>query len=575
MSKQSDKPALIHPARPLVILASLGLVAVVLSWRAVDLQVLDKEFLQSQGDARHLRVVRIAAHRGMITDRHGQPLAISTPVDSVWANPQAVVAAGEQWRLRGAELARLLGLDVDYLWQRIMSRAEREFVYLKRHVHPERAQRIMALGIPGISLQREYRRYYPAGEVAAHVVGFTNVDDQGQEGIELAYDAWLRGLPGSKRVLKDRLGHIVEDVESISAPQPGKDLRLSLDLRLQYLAYRELKTAVRLHRARAASALILDARSGEVLAMVNQPAYNPNRREGLRGERYRNRAVTDVFEPGSTVKPFTVAAALEAGRFRPDTRIDTAPGYFRVGRDTIRDVVNYGRIDVTTVIQKSSNVGASKIALALPAEQLWGIFSGVGFGSLTGSGFPGEVSGLLTDYWRWRDIERATLAFGYGLSVTALQLAQAYAVLAADGHLRPVSFLALQEPPPGEQVMAAATARQVVAMMESVVTRQGTGHLARVRGYRVAGKTGTVQKSGRDGYSDEHYVSLFAGVAPASDPRLVMVVVIDEPRGEEYYGGRVAAPVFASVMAGALRLLGIAPDDVPAVHQRVAAVEVM
>ncbi len=573
MSRKRKAPPLIHPARPALILATLAVAALVLCWRTLDLQVLDRDFLKAQGDARHMRVVRIAAHRGMITDRNGQPLAISTPVDSVWANPRELEATPGQWR----QLAALLEANPAQLRQRVERRAEREFVYLKRHVNPDLAQEVMALAIPGISLQREYRRYYPAGEVAAHVVGFTNVDDRGQEGIELGYEQWLRGRPGSKRVLRDRLGHIVEDVESISEPLPGKDLRLSLDLRLQYLAYRELKTAVRLHHARAASAVILDARTGEVLAMVNQPSYNPNDRRRLRSDHYRNRAVTDVFEPGSTVKPFTIAAALEAGRFRPGSRIDTSPGRYRIGHNTIRDVVNYGTIDLTTVIQKSSNVGASKIALALAPEQLWGMFSRVGFGALTGSGFPGETSGMLSDYWRWHDIDRATLAFGYGVSVTALQLAQAYAVLADEGRFHEASFLPLTEAPASRQAMRPATAREVVTMMEAVVNRHGTGQLAQVRGYRVAGKTGTVQKTGREGYSDERYLSLFAGVAPATDPRLVMVVVIDEPGDGEYYGGRVAAPVFATVMTGALRLLGIAPDDVPARHgrQRVAAAEVM
>ena len=567
------KTSLIHPARPALILAGLAAVAGVLCWRALDLQVLDRAFLKAQGDARHMRVVRIAAHRGMITDRNGQPLAISTPVDSVWANPRELEADPAQWR----RLAALLEMDPAQLRQRVARRAGREFVYLKRHVNPDRAQEVMALGIPGVSLQREYRRYYPAGEVAAHVVGFTNVDDQGQEGIELAYEKWLQGRPGSKRVLRDRLGHIVEDVESIRESVPGRDLRLSLDLRLQYLAYRELKTAVHLHRARAASAVVLDARSGEILAMVNQPSYNPNDRRHLRSDRFRNRAVTDVFEPGSTVKPFTIAAALEAGRFRPDSRIDTAPGYFRVGRNTIRDAANYGTIDLATVIQKSSNVGAGKIALALAPEQLWGMFSRVGFGALTGSGFPGEAGGVLGDYWRWHDIDRATLAFGYGVSVTALQLAQAYGVLADGGRLHEASFVPLTEAPETRQAMQPATARRVLAMMEKVVNRHGTGYLARVNGYRVAGKTGTVQKTGRDGYSDERYLALFAGVAPASDPRLVMVVVIDEPGDGEYYGGRVAAPVFARVMTGALRLLGIPPDDVPARRggQRMAAAEVL
>ncbi len=570
MTQDGEIP-LIHSARPLIVLAAMLAVVAVLGWRLLDLQVLERDFLQSQGDARHLRVMQIAAHRGMITDRHGQPLAISTPVDSVWANPGEVLEApldAERWR----RLAQLLGTEVDALQGRILARKGREFVYLKRHLDPDRARRVMALGIPGIYLQREYRRFYPAAEVTAHVVGFTDVDDRGQEGIELAYDDWLRGRPGRKRVLKDRLGHVVEDVERLQEAVPGRDLRLSLDLRLQYLAYRELMTAVRVHGARGGSVVVLDARSGEILAMVNQPAYNPNNRQRLRSEHVRNRAVTDVFEPGSTVKPFTVAAALETGRFRPDSRIDTRPGRLRVGHNTIRDETDHGLIDVTTVIQKSSNVGASKIALALEAEQLWRVFTQVGFGALPGSSFPGEVSGLLTDYWRWHEIERATLAFGYGLSVTTLQLAQAYAVLADGGLRRPASFLALEEIPAGEPVLRPATARQVVTMMETVVGTGGTGRLAAVRGYRVAGKTGTVQKAGPGGYAEERYVALFAGMAPASEPRLVVVVMIDEPQGEVYYGGQVAAPVFARIMTDALRLLGIPPDGVGGGRQHMAAV---
>ncbi len=554
-----QKAQLIHPARHAIVLGILGCAVLVMVWRAFDLQIVDTDFLQGQGDARHLRTIAVAAHRGMITDRNGEPLAISTPVDSVWANPGEMQASDGQW----LALGRLLGLDAGYLRERVASRAGREFVYLKRRLNPEVAREVMALGIPGVSLQREYRRFYPAGEVAAHVVGFTNIDDVGQEGLELAYDEWLRGTPGRKRVLKDRLGRIVENVERVAEPAPGKDLKLSLDLRLQYLAYRELKTAVRLHKARSGSAVILDAATGEVLAMVNQPSYNPNSPSRPGGGQYRNRAVTDVFEPGSTVKPLTVAAALEAGKYRPDTIIETAPGRFRVGRNMIRDSANYGAIDVTTVIQKSSNVGASKIALSLDPEQLWGMFSRVGFGSVTGSSFPGEAGGKLSDYMGWHEIEQATISFGYGLAVTTLQLARAYAVLADHGRLKPASLFPVTDAVRAEQVLSPGVAAQVVSMMESVVTRRGTGLLAHVRGYRVAGKTGTVQKTGRGGYSDERYIALFVGMAPASDPRLVMAVVVDEPRGEEYYGGRVAAPVFSSVMTGALRLLGVPPDDVP------------
>jgi len=552
------KRTMIPPLRLAVVLGALVLAALVLVGRAVGLQVLDREFLKGQGEARYLRSLTIAAHRGMITDRNGEPLAISTPVDAVWANPQDLAAAADQL----PRLARVLDVGLDTVRSRVLGN-NREFVYLRRHVPPDLARRVMALKIPGISLQREYRRYYPDGEAAAHVVGFTNVDDVGQEGMELAYDQLLRGRNGAKWVLKDRFGRVVENVRSIREPSPGHDLALSIDRRLQYLAYRELKAAVQLNQARSASAVMLDVRTGEVLAMVNQPSYNPNNRGSLRGARFRNRAVTDVFEPGSTIKPFTVAAAFDAGAYRPDTVVDTSPGYFHVGRNTVRDATNYGAIDVTTVIEKSSNVGASKIALSIGPDRLWDMFSGVGFGVATGSRFPGEVSGLLTDFRGWGEIERATLSFGYGLSVTALQLAQAYMVLADRGRVKPVSFVPVADPRISGHAIKERTAKQVLRMMETVVSNKGTGALARVRGYRVAGKTGTVQVATDGGYSDEHYVSLFAGIAPASDPRLVLVIVIKDPQGSEYYGGRVAAPVFSTVMTGALRLLGVTPDDVP------------
>lgn len=544
--------------RLLWVLSVLGVAAALLVWRAVDIQVLHREFLQEQGDARHLRVVAMPAHRGMISDRNGEPLAISTPVDSVWANPRELLAARAQW----PRLVRLLRLDAATLQRHLVKRIDREFVYLKRAVSPELAQQVVALGVPGVSLQREYRRYYPAGEVAAHVLGFTNVDDTGQEGIELAFDEWLRGTPGSKRVIKDRLGRVVENVEGVSEPVPGKDLTLSIDRRLQYLAYRELKAAIQSSGARAGSVVMLDVKTGEVLAMVNQPSFNSNNRASLRGDFYRNRAVTDVFEPGSTIKPFTVAAALEAGKYRSHTVIDTTPGFYKVGRHVVRDIHNYGIIDVSTVIQKSSNIGATKMALAMEPKQLWSIFSRVGFGMSTGSGFPGEMAGLLSDYKSWREIDRATLAYGYGLSVTPLQLAQSYRVLADDGQIKPVSFVRTDTVHQGEQVMRPEIAVQVRAMMEAVVDEGGTGTAADVLGYRVGGKTGTVHKSEAGGYAENRYLALFAGLAPVSRPRLVMVVMIDEPAGSEYYGGLIAAPVFGKIMAGALRLLDIAPDDV-------------
>lgn len=560
-AKQSQKkPVLIHSFRHGVVLGAILLAVGLLVWRAVDLQVSDSEFLQGQGDARHLRVVDVPAHRGMITDRNGEPLAISTPVDSVWVNPQELMTASAEW----PRLARLLQLDIDDLSQRLMTRQRREFVYLKRRISPDLAQQVMGLGISGVFLQREYRRYYPAGEVAAHIVGFTNVDDAGQEGLELAYDNWLQGVSGSKRVIKNRLGHVVEDVESIKVPEAGKTLRLSIDRNIQYLAYRELKTAIRDHHARSGSIVILDVKTSEVLAMVNQPSYNPNNRATLKSSHLRNRAVTDVFEPGSTMKPFTVAAALESEKYLPRSSINTAPGYYRVGRDTVRDMRNYGKLDLTGILVKSSNVGASKLALSLAPEKLWDLYSRVGFGSLTHSGFPGEVSGLMTDPWKWSDIDHATLSFGYGMSVTSLQLAQAYTVLANAGVMSPVSFLALDGvPSQQEQVMDKEVARRVLTMMEAVVSKEGTGARADVAGYRVAGKTGTVHKSDVGGYSEERYLSLFAGIAPVSDPRLVAVVMINEPRTEAYHGGQVAAPTFSRVMAGALRQLGVVPDDLP------------
>jgi cell division protein FtsI (penicillin-binding protein 3) len=557
MSNDNNKTG--YPRRLLFVKGVLLVGVAALVWRMGDLNLNQREFLQGQGDARYLRTVAIPAHRGMITDRNGEPLAISTPVKSVWANPQELSQAREAW----PKLAGLLEIPVHDLEQLLTRRKDREFVYLRRRVRPELADKVMALRVPGVALQPETRRYYPTGEVTAHVVGFTNVDDVGQEGIELMMNQRLRGTPGSKRVLKDRLGRIVENVESISEPRAGDDLQLSLDRRVQYLAYRELKAAVQRHHAKAGSAVVLDVTTGEVLAMVNQPAYNPNNRSDLSSARFRNRAVTDVFEPGSTMKPFTISAALESGRFRPTTPIDTSPGRLRLGGFTIRDSHDYGRIDVSTVIQKSSNVGASRIALALEPRRLWDMLSRFGFGYDTGSGFPGEAAGMLAAYQDWGEVRRATISYGYGLSVTPLQLARAYAILAADGLQRPLSFFKLDREnlPAGRQVLEPRVARQVRAMLERVVQRGGTGTRAAVAGYRVAGKTGTVRKASPSGYTEENYLSVFAGMAPASRPRLAMVVVVDRPDDGEYYGGVIAAPVFSRVMEGALRLLDVAPDD--------------
>lgn len=548
----------------LLLLGAAGLV-----WRSIYLQWVNQDFLQNQGDARHLRVMELAANRGVIMDRNNEPLAISTPVDSVWVNPKVFLANVSKGGM--AQLAQLLEMKPAELKQKIGQRADREFVYVKRRVAPELAQRVEQLGLAGVALQREYRRYYPMAEVAGHLVGFTSVDDEGQEGIELAFEEQLRGIRGAKRVLRDSLGNVVENVESIAEPQPGKDLVLSIDRRIQYLAYRELKAAVQTHRAKSASAVVLDVQTGEVLAMVNQPAFNPNNRAGAGTDHYRNRAVTDLFEPGSTMKSFTVAAALEAGTITPHTVIDTTPGFYRLGRNTIRDAIDYGAIDITTILQKSSNIGATKIALAMTPEQLWKMFSRVGFGVDSGSRFPGEASGVIGDYWRWKQIQQASHSYGYGMSVTALQLAHAYSVLAADGVLKPISFVKVDEAPLGEQVMPVEVARQVRTMLESVVADRGTGRQARVNGYRISGKTGTVHRSSNGGYADDRFSALFAGMAPATKPRLAMVVVIHEPEGNEYHGGTVAAPVFAKVMTGALRLLNVAPDDLQSLKLRQAS----
>ncbi len=558
--KDSQATAPRYRVRRWVLLSLLIFAGFSIIWRAVDQQIFETDFLKSEGQRRHLRIVEVPAHRGMITDRAGEPLAISTPVASVWANPW--VLAPERFAL--APLARVLGMKSGDLRQLLARRSARSFVYLKRRINPDRAEKLEAVlekhRIEGVGLQREYRRFYPAGEVFAHVVGFTDVDDRGQEGLELAYENWLRGIPGRKRVIRDGQARVVRDVESIQAPVTGRDLALSLDRRLQFLAYRELKAAVLHNKAKSGSAVILDVRTGEVLAMVNQPAYNPNRSKAGRRNRFRNRALTDVFEPGSTMKPITVAAALESGRYTSTTRIDTRPGVLKVGRYKVKDALNFGLIDVATVIRKSSNVGVSKIAMDLPGESLWSFFSSMGFGESADTGFPGESSGQLTPARRWAKIDQATLSFGYGLSVTPTQLAGAYAVIAADGVRRPVSLLRVDRPPQGERVMSSETARAVRGMMQAVVSAEGTAPAAAVAGYRIAGKTGTVKKSISGGYADDRYMAVFAGIAPASDPRLVMVVMIDEPRAGQYYGGQVAAPVFSKVMAGALRLLNVAPD---------------
>ena len=539
---------------------SFALVATTLVARAVHLQVLDKDFLNKQADTRHLRTEKISAHRGTITDRNGEPLAISTPVDSIWANPKELASAVD----RVPKLAAALGIDADLLIRRLTRSMDKEFIYLKRHLSPERAQNILALQLPGVSVQREYRRYYPAGEVTGHLIGFTDIDDEGQEGLELAFNHWLAGESGAKRVLKDRLGRSVENVESIRPPHHGKELRSSIDLRIQYLAYRALKAAIRSYDAASGSLVVLDVKTGEVLAIVNQPTYNPNDRAQYSAALYRNRAITDIFEPGSSIKPLIVAAALESGQYRPSSIIDTSPGYVTVGPKKIEDRRNLGRISLTTILARSSNVGVTKLAMSLAPDQLWSTMTNFGLGRMTASGFPGESAGLLTHYDHWQDISQATLAYGYGISVTPLQLAQAYAILGNEGRMHPVSLISIENPGDGEQVISSDTATAVKRMLEEVVRPGGTGTKASVSGYRIAGKTGTAWKSGVGGYSRDKYFSIFAGLAPASEPRLAAVVIIDEPSGELYYGSDVAAPVFSEIMAESLRLLAIPPDALPA-----------
>lgn len=547
--------------RSALLLVGFALCAAALEGRILYLQLVDKDFLAEQANDRHLRTVQISAHRGSVTDRFGEPLAVSTPVDTIYANPQELKPALD----RLGELAKLLEQDDEWLARRITSNLEREFVFLERHVSPGKAQQVLDLGLPGVGTIREYRRYYPAGEVTGHVIGFTNVDDRGQEGLEAAFDHWLKGEIGSKRIVQDRRGQVIRDVELLRAARPGRDLRTSIDLRIQYLAYRELKAAVTESRARSGSVVVLDPRTGEVLAMVNQPSYNPNDRSQYRPENYRNRAITDMYEPGSSFKPLVLAAALESGAFNPRSMIDTSPGTLSINNRIITaDTSNFGRVSLTTALAKSSNVGAARVALTMEPQAISEVLSGFGIGKLTDSTFPGESAGALKDPNHWRTIGQATLSYGYGVAVTTLQLARAYAAIAADGTLRPVSLLALDQAPAGERVISVDTADDLTHMLEAVVSPDGTGQRASIRNFHIAGKTGTTQKAGVGGYDAERHGAIFAGFAPATDPRLVVVVMVDEPQGAAYYGGDIAAPVFANIVSGALRVLAVPPDALPA-----------
>ena len=555
-----DTAPLGQGTRRAMVLGVFLLLALALVGRAFQLQVLDRSFYKKQGDVRQIRTLPLAAHRGMLVDRNGEPLAVSSPIDSIWADPGELLKYEDKIDL----LSYALEMDPNRLKEKVRRGAEnkKEFIYLQRHVHPRTAKALQAIKdrgqIKGVNIQREYGRYYPSGEITAHVLGFNNIDDEGQEGLEMAFDHWLKGESGKRLVVTDVLGDAIEDIELVADANPGKDLVLSIDKRIQYLAYRELKQAVQRNGAKSGSAVVLDARTGEVLAMVNQPSYNPNRFSERVGGTKRNRAVTDVLEPGSTIKPFTIAAALEAGDFGLDDVVDTAPGRFNVGKYVVRDFKNYGELSLTGILKNSSNIGASKISLQLDKKSLWNTFDRLGFGRPPLIEFPGAVSGRLPHFSKWSVVRQATVAYGYGVSTTVLQLARAYAALASDGLMPEVTFQKLNGEPRAERVFSIDVAREVRSMMQAVVS-SGTGKAAGIPGYTVAGKTGTTHISENGSYADDRYISQFAGMVPAGNPDMVAVIAIVEPQGR-YYGGEVAAPVFSNIMAAALRMRNVNPD---------------
>ncbi|QNH18243.1 cell division protein FtsI [Xanthomonas sp. SS] len=539
--------------------AALSLCSVTLIGRAAYVQIINSDFYQRQGEARYLRELPIATSRGMITDRNGEPLAVSTPVESIWVNPQELLRNPD----RIPQLAQALELPSDELAAKLSQKSDKEFMYLKRRINPDKAHAVVALGIPGVFSQREFRRFYPQGEAMAHVLGFTNIDDRGQEGLELAFDEWLRGKPGSKRVIRDRKGAIVESIDLVKPAEPGKDLTLSIDRRIQFLAYKELRNALVENNAAGGSIVVMDVATGEIMAMVNLPTYNPNSVTGVNSDARRNRAVTDLVEPGSTMKPLTISTALKAGVVTKDTLIDTNPGYMAIGRFTIKDVPrNNGVLTVTGVITRSSNIGAAKIAAKLPDQTFYDQIHSYGYGSAPHSGFPGESAGVLPSPGRWSGSSKTTMSYGYGLSVTPLQIARAYCALGNGGKLVTPTFIKGQHEDTKE-VLSPAIAKEVVSMMETVVT-QGGAKGAAILGYHVAGKTGTARLNGPGGYIRGHYNALFAGLVPASNPRFATVIVINDPQGAKYYGGLVSAPVFHNVMEGALRLMDVPPDDIQA-----------
>jgi len=523
--------------------------------RALWLQGMSTEFLQKQGASRYARTLELSATRGKIIDRHGQVLASSVPVKAIWASSESVLEAPQE---KIVQLAALLDMSEQELRKKLV--LDRQFVYLKRQAEQPLVDKVLALNIPGVKTEKEYKRFYPEGEVMAHVVGFTNVEDKGQEGIELASEKNLAGKTGSRRVIKDRLGRVVEDIESVRPPHDGKDMKLSIDSKIQYIAYTHLKDAVEKFKAKAGGAVVLDVQTGEILALVNLPTYNPNDRSVLTGAQLRNRVITDTFEPGSTMKPFPVALALDTGRVKPDTLIETAPGHMTIGSDTIHDAHRQGTLTVAGVIQKSSNIGTAKMALQMPPQEMWEMFATLGFGQQPRIGFPGAVAGRMRNFKTWKPIEQATMSYGHGLSVSLLQIARAYMIFARKGDMIPLTFQQSTAMPVGTRVVSEKTAMQMREMLESVTQPGGTATKARVPGYRVAGKTGTAHKIEHGKYVNK-YIGDFVGFAPVSNPRIIVAVMIDEPSGGIYYGGDVAGPVFASIVANVLRSMNVVPDS--------------
>ncbi|WP_429439792.1 peptidoglycan D,D-transpeptidase FtsI family protein [Pseudomonas sp. BS3782 TE3695] len=561
----------LFPWRFRLVVGLLGIMVAAIAWRIIDLQVVDRAFLKGQGDARSVRHIPIPAHRGLITDRNGEPLAVSTPVTTLWANAKEMQTAKEKW----PALAAALGQDPKALAERLEAQANKEFIYLVRGLTPEQGQAVLDLKVPGVYGIEEFRRFYPAGEVTAHMVGFTDIDDHGREGVELAYDEWLAGVPGKRQVIKDRRGRLIKDVQVTKNAKAGKPLALSIDLRLQYLANRELRNAIIENGAKAGSLVIMDVKTGEILAMVNQPTYNPNNRRNLQPAMMRNRAMIDVFEPGSTMKAISMSAAIETGRWKPTDTVEVYPGTLQIGKYTIKDVSKSEGpvLDLTGILINSSNVGMSKIAFDIGGETIFRLAQKVGLGQDTGLGFPGERVGNLPNYREWRKAETATLSYGYGISVTAIQLVHAFSALANNGRLAPLTLIKTDKAAQTTQVLPEAVAKTMQTMLQQVIEAPRGVFRAQVPAYHVGGKSGTARKTsvGTKGYAENSYRSLFAGFGPMSDPRYAIVVVIDEPTKAGYFGGLVSAPVFSKVMSGTLRLMNITPDNLPATQQANAA----